>query len=210
MAAASQRYGVPIVGGHTNNRSARGQLAVAILGRAKALLTSFDAKPGDTLLMAIDLRGAYQEPNPYWNASTEAPAERLRADLELLPALAEAGLCRAAKDISMAGAVGTALMLLECSRVGAVIDVEAIPRPEGAPLLRWLQSFPSYGFVLSVAPEVEAQVLALFRARGIACSTVGRVTAEPQVMLRLGAEQAQLWDVAEQTLIRARDGAPHV
>src|ERR1700710_1514776 len=73
MADASARYGVPIVGGHSNNRSERPQLAVAILGQATRLLTSFDARPGDRLVMAIDLRGAYQEPHPYWNASTEAP-----------------------------------------------------------------------------------------------------------------------------------------
>jgi len=204
MAAASARYGVPIVGGHTNNQSERGQLAVAILGRANALLTSFDAQAGDVLLMAFDLRGAYQEPHPYWNAATDAPGERLRADLELLPVLAEAGLCRAAKDISMAGAVGTALMLLECSQVGAVIDVDAIPRPGAVPLLRWLQSFPSYGFVLSVRPADAAEVMARFHARGLACAGVGDVTAAPEVRLRRGGEEALLWNVAEQVLIRPR------
>ncbi len=206
LAAASQRYGVPIVGGHSNNRSARGQLAVAILGKARKLLTSFDARPGDKLLMAVDLRGAYQEPHPYWNASTSAPAERLRADLELLPELAEAGLCDAAKDISMAGAVGTALMLLECSKVGAVIYLDAIPRPPEVPLLRWLQSFPSYGFVLSVRPELAAAVTARFRARGLACQEVGEVTASPQVLLRHEGEEALLWDVSAQTFIGARSG----
>ncbi|MDO9003203.1 MAG: sll0787 family AIR synthase-like protein [Aquabacterium sp.] len=206
MAAASQRYGVPIVGGHSNNRSQRGQLAVAILGKARKLLTSFDARPGDKLLMAVDLRGAYQEPHPYWNASTSAPAERLRADLELLPELAEAGLCDAAKDISMAGAVGTALMLLECSKVGAVIYLDAIPRPPEVPLLRWLQSFPSYGFVLSVRPELAAAVTARFRARGLACQEVGEVTASPQVLLRHEGDEALLWDVSEQTFIGARSG----
>lgn len=129
MARASHTYGVPIVGGHSNNRSERPQLAVAILGQAKALLTSFNAYPGDKLVMAVDLRGAFEEPFPYWNASTTAPATRLRGDLELLPRLAEDRLCDAAKDISMAGAVGTAMMLLECSQVGAIIDVDAIPAP---------------------------------------------------------------------------------
>src|SRR5579864_5724561 len=46
MRAASQAYGVPIVGGHTNTRTDRSQLSVAILGRAKNLLTSFDARAG--------------------------------------------------------------------------------------------------------------------------------------------------------------------
>lgn len=205
MAAASARYGIPVVGGHSNNRSERPQLAVAILGQAKALLTSFDAQPGDTLVMAIDLRGAYQEPNPYWNASTAAPGARLKADLELLPALAEDGLCRAAKDISMAGAVGTALMLAECSKVGMVIDVDAIPRPAEAPLARWLQSFPSYGFVLSVDPEHVDEVLRRFRAREIDCAVVGKVDDSRQLKLRQGDEEALLWHI-DQPFITAR---PH-
>ena len=208
LAAASQRYGVPIVGGHSNNQAAGGQLAVAILGRAKTLLTSFNARPGDTLVMAIDLRGAYQEPNPYWDASTGAPAERLRADIELLPALAESGLCDAAKDISMAGAVGTALMLLECSQVGGVIDVQAIPRPPGVPLLRWLQSFPSFGFVFSVRPAQASAVARHFESQGIACAAVGEVTATPQLHLRDGEASALLWDLAVQPFIGARAVGP--
>ncbi len=60
MRAASEAYGVPIVGGHTNTRADRTQLSVAILGRAQNLLTSFDAKPADRLVAAIDLRGRYR------------------------------------------------------------------------------------------------------------------------------------------------------
>jgi uncharacterized protein len=209
MAAASQAYGVPIVGGHSNNRSGRGQLAVAILGRARRLLSSFDARPGDSLLMAYDLRGAYEEPYPYWNASTSAPPARLRADLEILPALAEAGLCDAAKDISMAGALGTAMMLLECSRAGASIDIDAIPKPPAAPWLRWLTSFPSYGFVLSVRPAHVAEVLRRFAARDLACAVVGSVNASRQVLVRQAGEQALLWDFARDPFIAAPAEAEH-
>ena len=92
MREASEAFGVPIVGGHTNTRTDRGQLSVAILGRAKRLLTSFDARPGDRLVAAIDLRGRYREPFSNWEAATDAPAERLRADLGVLPAIAESGL----------------------------------------------------------------------------------------------------------------------
>ena len=53
----------------------------------------------------------------------------------------------------MAGVVGTALMLLECSGVGAAIDLDAIPRPDGVALARWLTAFPSFGFLLSVSPD---------------------------------------------------------
>jgi AIR synthase-related protein len=212
MAAASQQYGVPIVGGHSNNRAQRAQLAVAIVGRAHKLLTSHHARPGDALLMAVDLRGAYEEPNPFWNASTTAPAQRLRADLELLPRLAEDGLCDAAKDISMAGALGTALMLLECSAVGAVIDLAQIPRPPvaaaGPAFLRWLQAFPSYGFVLSVRPERAAAVVERFHGRELACAVVGTVTEGSQLVLRDDTQQAELWDWAVQSFIRARADEP--
>jgi AIR synthase-related protein len=209
MAEASRRYGVPIVGGHSNNRSERGQLAVAILGRAGGrLLTSFDARPGDQLVMAVDLRGSYQEPYPYWNASTQAPAERLRADLDVLPALAEAGLCAAAKDISMAGAIGTALMLLECSQVGAEIDLDAVPRPpaaaDDAALLRWLTAFPSYGFVLSVPPRHVREVQARFAARDLASAVIGQVDGGSQLVLRRRGERALLWDTREQPFICPR------
>jgi AIR synthase-related protein len=215
LAEAARRYGVPVVGGHSNHKAARGQLAVAIVGRARKLLTSFDARPGDALVMAVDLRGQWQEPYPYWNASTGAPAERLRADLDVLPALAEGGMCEAAKDISMAGAVGTALMLLECSRVGACIDVDVMPRPSSTnfddkdALLRWLCAFPSYGFVLSVRPSRVGAVLQRFRARDIACTVVGEVHEGPQVTLRHRGDEAQLWDLAATPFITAGEGAPH-
>ena len=118
----------------------------AVLGRAERLLTSFDARPGHDLVMAVDLRGRYRGPtSTNWDASTGAPLERLRLDLALLPEIAEAGLCGAAKDISMAGTVGTAAMLFECSGVGGVIDPALVPRPEGVDLGRWLMSFPSFG-----------------------------------------------------------------
>lgn len=201
MAEASVRYGVPIVGGHSNNRSEHPQLAVSILGKASRLLTSFNARPGDALVMAVDLRGAWQEPFPYWNASTMAPAARLRDDLEVLPALAESGLCDAAKDISMAGVIGTTLMLLECSGAGAVIDLDAIPRPADVPLLRWLASFPSYGFVLSVRPDNVEVVIARFTERGLAAATIGRVDATRALVLRQGSETELLWDLAREAFI---------
>ncbi|EGK69966.1 hypothetical protein METUNv1_03934 [Methyloversatilis universalis FAM5] len=209
LAAASARYGVPIVGGHSNHRAARGQLAVAVLGRARKLITSFDAQPDDDLILAVDLRGAFEEPYPYWNASTRAPAERLRGDIEILPRLAEDGLCDAGKDVSMAGAIGSALMLLECSGVGAQIDLDTVPRPEGVPLLRWLLSFPSFGYVLSVRPQQRLRVLERFAARGIAAARIGRVTASPEVWLERSGERVRLWDVARQPFIRAPQESVH-
>lgn len=201
MRAAAERYGVPIVGGHTNVRAQSDHLAVAILGRATRLLTSFDARPGDVILSATDLRGSYRGSNPFWNASTRADPARLRADLEILPKLAEDGLCRAAKDVSMGGLVGTLLMLLECSGVGAVIDPGAAPRPPRVPLELWLTSFPSFGYLLAVAPEHAAAVAARFHAANIACAPIGACDASCRLELRDGAEREVVWDLRERPMM---------
>jgi len=201
LAAAAEKYGVPLAGGHTNSRAPSPGLSAAILGRAKTLLTSFDARPGEVIIAAIDLRGRMRDPALYWDASTAAGGDRLRGDLELLPQIAEAGLCRAAKDISMAGTIGTALMLLEASRLGGVIDIGQIPRPEHVAIENWLMAFPSFGFLLSVPAENAKEVIGAFAARGIAAAAIGTTDSSRAVRLRDGAAEAPLWDFARDDLI---------
>lgn len=201
MAVASRRYRVPIVGGHTNARNSHSQLAVSILGQANAVLSSFAAMPGDVLMSVIDLRGHYRGAGNNWNASTEAPDVRLRADLELLPQVAELGLASACKDISMAGPLGTSLMLLECSRCGGELWPEAFPRPAEVALERWMQTFPSYGFVFSVKPAQVSDMTRLFAERDLQCAQVGRVLEGTAVWLKRGDEDALLWDFATMTLM---------
>jgi AIR synthase-related protein len=191
MSAASKAYDVPIVGGHTSvTNGGTPFLAAAVLGKATHLITSFDAKAGDDLLVAVDLHGAWRGEKPFWNASTSAPSDRLRADLNLLPALAENDWCRAGKDISNGGIVGTLAMLLECSAAGAELWVDQLPRPTGVDLARWLISFPSFGYLLSVSPENSERVIAHFASREIACAIAGKVNPTRSLLLSYGAARA--------------------
>lgn len=202
MRAAAAAYGIPLVGGHTNSRDDREQIAVAILGRANRLLTSFDARPGDALCVAVDLRGAMHQRFAYFNASVGADPERLRGDLEVLPRLAESGRCRAAKDVSMAGVLGTALMLLEGSEIGATVELDAIPRPAAVPLERWLAAFPSYGFVLALDAADVGAVGESFASRGICFGVIGTCDASRRLIVRddMGATAA-VWDLAVEPLL---------
>lgn len=201
LAEASSRYGVPVIGGHTNTRAVTNLLSVAILGRAKNLLTSFDAKPEQNIIAAIDLRGRMRDPAPYWDASSKAAPAQLRADLEILPQIAEQKLSAAAKDISMAGIIGTALMLLEASRLGAIINLAAIPKPAYIPLERWLLAFPSYGYLLSVASENTQALLDKFTARGIAAAIIGTTNASRIVTLRDGEDESTIWRFSDAALV---------
>lgn len=196
LRAAAAAYGVPIVGGHTNLAAPALNLAVAVTGRAERLISGHGARPGDLLLAAIDHRGAWRPRFDNWFAG-DAPSERLRGDLALLPTLAEEGLVDAGKDVSQGGIVGTVLMLAECSGCGFEIALDALPLPPGVEMARWLRAFPSFGFILSLDPARAGAVAAHFTARGISAAIVGRATDGSAVDLLAGGSAARFWDWRE-------------
>ena len=153
------------------------------------------------LIASIAPRGDYRAPFDNWQAALAAPPERLRADLALLSEIAEKGLSRAAKDISQAGLVGTAVMLAECSEVGIVLDLDAIPLPEGVALARWLRSFPSFGFLITAAPADVPTILSLFAAREISAAAIGTVSAGHAVSVSSGPHRAVIRDYAADRLM---------
>jgi AIR synthase-related protein len=195
MSVAADTFGVPVVGGHTSRLEETSVLAVAIVGRANALITSFDARPGQLVLVAVDLRGQFRdkEGSNFDAATRAAPADLRR--LSTLPAeLAEEGLIGAGKDISMAGLLGTLVMLLECSGCGAWIDLERVPIPKDTTLNRWLRAFPSYGYVFAVDPSRAPAVCDRFEAHGVACRAVGEVGESPLLTVESGDQSAIFWD----------------
>lgn len=194
MQEAALAYGVPIVGGHTTHiRSGKAALGAAVIGHAgDRLITSFDAKPDDRLIIVIDMHGGFQGNNPFWNSSTITPPDRLRAELEMLPALAEKGLCRAGKDISNGGIIGTLAMLCHCSGVGAIVDLEDLPCPKDVEIERWLTAFPSYGYLLAVAPEDVGSTMSHFTATRITCREIGHFKAALGITITADGEAVAL------------------
>ncbi|MEO0536462.1 MAG: sll0787 family AIR synthase-like protein [Cyanobacteria bacterium P01_A01_bin.123] len=200
MMAASKAFNVPIVGGHTNCHSPYEALSVAILGRAQRLLTSFNACPGDVLVLITDLDGQPHPQYPFWDAARMKSHDRLQAHLELLPQLAEAELCDTAKDVSMGGIVGTTLMLLEASGCGAIIGLDDIPCPPALSLGKWLINFPSYGFVLSVRPDYLDQIQPLFQAQQLVCQPIGQIVSGSSLILKTATDSVCLWDLQQDPL----------
>jgi selenophosphate synthetase-related protein len=70
-------------------------------------------------------------------------------------------------------------------------------------LLRWLNAFPSYGYVLAVRPRHVPQVAARFAARGIACADVGGIDPGHALRLSLNDATQTLWDLADEAFIGA-------
>lgn len=185
MREAAQAYGVPVVGGHTSyTGSGKAALSAAVLGHAgDRLITSFDAKPGDHLVIAVDMRGSYRGDESFWNSSTTSSPERLRTGLEILPALLEKGLCRAGRRISQGGIIGSLAMFCNCSKVGAILDLEDLPCPMDVEIERWLVSFPSYGFLLAISPEDVGSTLSHFATTRITCREIGHFKQTPGITL---------------------------
>jgi hypothetical protein len=95
-------------------------------------------------------------------------------------------------------------MLCEASGVGATRWLGAIPRPGEVPWSRWLQTFPSYGFLLAVPARGGAQVCDAFAARGLAAAVVGRFDPGRRLTLQEGdgdaGARALVWDLGERPL----------
>jgi AIR synthase-related protein len=204
MKAASSTYGVPVVGGHTSHNSKTTQLAVSILGHANEVLTSFDANTGDAIVVAMDQRGAFRAPYLNWNATTNAPAERLRGDLELLPLLAEKGWLTGCKDISQAGLLGTLAMFMDCSQKGADVFLQQIPKPDQVSWSDWLCAFPSFGFVMTCPVDKVDDVVALFQSRDIHAAAMGHVTERPSIEVIDEGQNVTFWDFEQAAFLGFR------
>src|SRR5579884_77612 len=192
---ASEIYGVPVVGGHLTVRDAAPALSAFILGRASRLLAIRRAAPGQTLLLACCLEGRMRDDFPFFS-SLEARGRHLADDVRLLAEAAERDLCVAARDVSMAGLLGSLAMLLEANRLGACVELDRLPGPPGVPLARWLAAFPSFAFLLCAPEDRVEACCALFRSRDLTCEPVGRLDGSGRLRISLGGAEAVLLDLA--------------
>jgi selenophosphate synthetase-related protein len=198
---------VPMMGGHLHPDAPGSQpsLSVAILGSAKKLLRSHLAEPGDKIVAAVDLDGqAGCRSVVSWDANSGKRPAALRKRLETLPQIAESGLSRAAKDISNAGLIGTAAIMMENSGTGAVIDLAAVPRPDSLGLKDWIFCFQSFGFILSVSPGNTGEVIRMFAANHITATVIGNVTDEPTVTVTTPSESGVLFDFSKEHITGIR------
>ncbi|HEX4355339.1 MAG TPA: sll0787 family AIR synthase-like protein, partial [Polyangiales bacterium] len=203
LAAGADTFGVPVVGGHTSRGEGSAHLSAAIVGHARRLITSFDARPGDVVIACIDLRGQYRGESCHFDAVSGAPIAQVRAQLELLPQLAEAELVHAGKDISNAGLVGSLLMLLETSGCGARLDLAAVPSPVGtrAAPARWLQAFPSYGYLLTARARDAVEVIARAGAVGVHAAAIAELQAGSALDISYHGAIERYWDHAQEPLL---------
>ncbi len=179
LRAAADAYGVPVIGGHTQ-LEVPASLAVTALGRTSAPVPAAGGRPGMAVRLTADLGGTWRP--GYTGRQWDSTSTRTPADLRaMVAAIGPDAPHRpaAAKDVSMAGVVGTLGMLAEASGTGAVLDVAAVPRPVGATVADWLTCFPGYALLTADEPGAPAP------SAGPATSAVcGELTGTAGVALR--------------------------
>lgn len=191
LAHAADLYGVPIVGGHLTVTEGPPSVSAFVVGEVEVPLTATNVSAGQTLLLAACLDGHLRDDFGFY-PSFERRGTAVRGDIAVLRRVAEHGVAVAAKDVSMAGMLGTLGMLLQPSGCGATVDVDLVPRPDDVPIETWLEVFPSYAFLLCTAVERVADCVAAFTDRGLACAPIGKIDATAALRLRVGSQEITL------------------
>ncbi|MGH3853020.1 MAG: MSMEG_0567/sll0787 family protein [Pseudonocardiaceae bacterium] len=171
---ASQAYGVPVLGGHTQ-LGVPAALSVTALGQTAHPIRGGGGRPGHRIRLSVDTGGGWRPgyAGRQWDSSSHRRSTELRAMLDSV-ALARPA---AAKDVSMAGLAGTLGMLAEASGCRAVLDVAAVPRPARATVGDWFTCFPGFGMLTAdqpdrppppASPAISADCGELVAGRGVA------------------------------------------
>ena len=197
----SHTFQIPIVRGHTNPRSSSTYIVGSATGTVDKshLLTAGGAKSGDVLVLIFDPEG--QRGSSYtlgWDSVTGRASEHVVGRLSVMNELAEQYLVHAAKDVSVAGMVGTASMMLEYSGKGGLLDIDLIDstRPPSVEIEDWLRMFVSLGFLVSVSPNALVQLGKVVEKHDLRATRIGEVDDSLKVRLRLGEESRVLFDFA--------------
>jgi hypothetical protein len=204
MSEAIKKFGVPVVGGHVHPDTSYNALDVAIIGtvRTDSIIYSCRAEDGHDIIAAVDLDGrVHPSCSLCWDTTTMKRPETLRKQLRIMPQLAQRHLIASGKDISNPGLVGTLGMLLEVSEVGALVELDNVPIPDGMDMDLWLRMYPGMGFVLTAQPEDTREITSMFEKGGITAAKIGEVTLSTKLEITSDVDRTVVWDFAKDTIM---------
>lgn len=195
----SQMYDVPLVGGHLTLHDGTPALSAFGTGWVEQPLSTTRAAAGQQLLIVCCTQGTMRSDFPFF-ASFEQRGDRLGADVRVLSSVARSGACVAAKDVSMAGVIGSLAMLLEWGRLGVTVDLDVVPRPEGVALEAWLTCFPAFAFLLCVPPGRADECAGAFTDRGLDAAVLGELDDTGVLAVRQQDRTGRVLDLGVDTV----------
>jgi len=198
---ASNAYDVPVVGGHLTETQDPPTLSAFGLGAAEAVLSATRTAPVQALLFAGCVEGRMRDDFMFFPSFDEREG-RLAGDVRVLADLAENGAVVAAKDVSMAGLIGSLAMLLEANRLGVAVDLDRVPVPGGVSMQDWLSCFPCLVFMLTAPADRVEECVDAFAARGLTAARIGTLDDTGEVRIATKSASAVVFDLARESVTR--------
>ncbi|MFW9803600.1 MAG: AIR synthase related protein [Candidatus Thorarchaeota archaeon] len=207
----SQSFRVPIVRGHTSPQSRLTYVVGSATGTVRKghLLTSGGAESGDALVLLFDSAG--QRGASYqlgWDSVTGQSSEHIVKRLTVMNELASKNLLNASKDISVAGLVGTAGMMLEYSGKGGIIDLDAVDaiRPQSIELNDWIRMYISLGFLVAASETNLDRIMKIAETHEMNAAKIGFVDDDTSLRLRIASEEGIMFDYSKGPLLIPKVG----
>ncbi|RLE52700.1 MAG: methanogenesis marker 2 protein [Candidatus Methanomethylicota archaeon] len=198
------KYRIKMLKGHTHPDTTYESIDAAIVGLAKTVVKSSTAKPGDTVVLLLDLKGKFGAKGwiKSYDATRWSSSEEVLSKINTVISIIESKLVTASRDISSPGIVGCLAMLCESSNVGALLNLDLIPRPEYVNLADWLTAYMSMGFIFtSKSPE---HVAKLASKAGLTAKPVGKITEDLKITLEMSGEKQVFMDLSKESIFGLR------
>jgi hypothetical protein len=211
LISGSHTFKIPIVRGHTNPNSTSTYVVGSATGTVQKnnILTAGGAKSDDILVVLFDRTGQRGEHYKLgWDSVTDRSSENVVKRLSVMNEIAERNLVSSSKDVSVAGIVGTAAMMLEYSGMGGVIDLDLIDRakPQEIILEDWLRMYISLGFLLATTVENLPELKKLAKEHGLSACRIGDVDDTKEVKLTMDGESKIMFDFTQGPVLTPRTG----
>ncbi|MCD6409517.1 MAG: methanogenesis marker 2 protein [Candidatus Verstraetearchaeota archaeon] len=202
--AALKKYGLKLLKGHTHPDTSYEAIDAAVIGVAKRIARSSTAKPGDSILLAVDLDGSFGQKGwvKCFDSTQHKSPEELRQMLFTVIDVVESSLVTASRDVSAPGIIGSIAMLCESSNVGASINLEAVPKPENTSIVDWLTAYPALGFIFTTSKAREC--LRLLESKGYHVSVIGEVNNTKKITLQYRGESEIFADLNTESIFGFR------
>ncbi len=213
LIAGSHTFRVPIVRGHTNPKSSSTYVVGSTTGTVQEgnLLTAGGAEDGNILVLLFDKVGQRGESYKLgWDSVTGRSSEEVVTRLSVMNSLASEKILTASKDVSVAGVIGTAAMMLEYSGRGGTLDLDAInaSKPSKIDLDDWLRMYISLGFLVAIPQENLEKLEMIVKTHSVTFSVIGVVDDSKEMRIKLGDEERVLFDFSKGSVLTPKNANP--
>mgnify|MGYP006288916933 FL=1 len=197
---AAEHFKISITRGHTSLKQTSDAIACSVVGEIKKenYISAGAAKPGDVLVIIWDKDGKRSPNGPYWNTVSFKTSDEVVKRRSTMQDLARDHLIHASKDISDAGLIGTAYMLINYSQVGCTIDVQRLMDVFSVDKLSslewWITAYLTTSFLVTMDVASLPRGRKICNQNSMEMQEIGIIEKGSEFRLKLENESAMLFD----------------